>query len=436
MYTSFIGLKFLDLYNRKSGSDFSAAQFFEKVMFPLFFDDIQHLMHVSNSPFFQNPSAKRLAESGLSKAAVQLSDLQTKVEAIASGARSQPDASIYVGFAADGPDQNTSGQVTSIQRTVHSQEIYASWIGNALSMRVAGGACLLTESEDVLWDIFEGWKAYRNLIRQTPGLEGRQIETWNGQWFSRDRDAIDFLPLMKAGKIETRDWMDVAFALSQFHPASVLPVYVFSFGQTNTTYGFVNFHLPAITRLGELSRSFVELNSKPVQDLFRDYKTEYKLITAISLLGEIGLRALKPKDFAKIFEGNFKQTKHDVKNEHKFIHFKLWITAMLNNREELRRLAADLAKLLVSLETGTADEKRAKANNSSFADKIMDSKSRHQFVEALSDILEKRNIPGTGVMLAEVIEQLLKLSADQIPLFRALIRFEYLFIKSQITQFK
>ena len=55
MYTSYIGLKFLDLYNNKTGNRFTAEEFFDREMYPLFFDDERHLMHVSNSPFFSKP---------------------------------------------------------------------------------------------------------------------------------------------------------------------------------------------------------------------------------------------------------------------------------------------------------------------------------------------------------------------------------------------
>ncbi len=51
MYTSYIGSKFLDLYNRRTGNHYRAEEFFDKEMFPLFFDNTRHLMHVSNSPF-------------------------------------------------------------------------------------------------------------------------------------------------------------------------------------------------------------------------------------------------------------------------------------------------------------------------------------------------------------------------------------------------
>jgi hypothetical protein len=70
MYTSYIGKKFLDAWNEREGKSLTAREFFDNVLFPLFFDDERHLLHVSNSPFFQQLSAKD-KESGIPEAESQ-----------------------------------------------------------------------------------------------------------------------------------------------------------------------------------------------------------------------------------------------------------------------------------------------------------------------------------------------------------------------------
>ncbi len=90
-----------------------------------------------------------------------------------------PDASIYVGYSANGPDQTTAGQVSDIRWETSTDELYASWIGNALSARVEGSQCLLIDSEPVLWHLYEGWKAYRRFIdplKQFDGPANRNME--------------------------------------------------------------------------------------------------------------------------------------------------------------------------------------------------------------------------------------------------------------------
>lgn len=59
MYTSYIGKKFLKLYNEKERLNLSAKDFFNTVLFPLFFNDDRHFMHVHGSTFFQKVSEKR-----------------------------------------------------------------------------------------------------------------------------------------------------------------------------------------------------------------------------------------------------------------------------------------------------------------------------------------------------------------------------------------
>lgn len=39
MYTSYIGLKFLKIYNKKKGTNYIAEDFFIEIIFPLFFND-------------------------------------------------------------------------------------------------------------------------------------------------------------------------------------------------------------------------------------------------------------------------------------------------------------------------------------------------------------------------------------------------------------
>ncbi len=174
MYTSYIGKIFLKLYNEKENKKLSARQFFDEIMFPLFFDNEKHLMHVSNSPFFQKPSKKDL--SGLSKSQIQLKNLHTNI------AKGNPNMAIYVGYAAMGIGETTSGQVTDINYYIDGEEMYLSWIGEALAIGVKGGYEILLDIEEVIWGLYLGWSYYRKYLSQTPNIKDNQIETWNGHW--------------------------------------------------------------------------------------------------------------------------------------------------------------------------------------------------------------------------------------------------------------
>lgn len=172
MYTSYIGLKFLELYNRKTGNSYSAAEFFDKMLFPLFFDDTRHLMTVHGSAFFQ-PKLEELKpenRKGRTEPQIRLHKLKTDIANAAIGKQSLT-GSILVGGPASGPVETTSGQTTSLDLNLTESELFASWIGNALAARVEGSQCLLLDSEPVLWHLFEGWQVYRNYMRPVSGME-------------------------------------------------------------------------------------------------------------------------------------------------------------------------------------------------------------------------------------------------------------------------
>lgn len=431
MYTSFIGLRFLDIYNRRNKTALSAAEFFDKEMFPVFFNDERHLMHVSNSPFFQTPSEKDLRQSGLTKAAYQYQNLKRKVAQTVEIETERPDASIYVGFAANGPDQTTAGQVTDLNWKITDDEMYASWIGNALAIRVEGSQCLLLDSEPVLWHLYEGWSMYRNYMAPVKTMEGRQIESWNGYWLAKgalDRPAS---PPHKGSRLDTYPWVEVIARLLEWHPGEILPAYVFSLGQTNTTYGFVNIHLPQIRRLYEaqfqIKKSFLSMKEDEHRTFWERYAPEFSL-REVFLLGEIGLRGLRPKDYGKMMEEKFRTIKIDDKNRQTFLNIQIWIIAMLNNKSDLQELAAALASELVAAEsTGTAKQ-RGKTSDVAESKALFEAKGLTNFINALTDILEKRNI--ATEVCRSVVNQSVRMPGEQFPLFKALLRFEYAYLKS------
>jgi hypothetical protein len=427
MYTSYIGFKFLDIYNHKTGNQYSAEEFFDKEMFPLFFDDERHLMHVSNSPFFQSPSDKEIKQSGLTRSKLQYQKLQQKIALVAADAE-QPDASVYVGYSANGPDQTTAGQVSNIVRQTSSYELYASWIGNALCARVEGSQCLLIDSEPVLWHLYEGWKAYRKYLEPIKGMEGRQIETWNGYWLAKLNKQT--VPTHKGNKLETYPWIEVLASLLQWHSDQTLPVYIFSLGQTNTTYGFINIRFPQLQRLSEtrhtLKRSILSYEEDDAT-FWKHYEPDFTLREACQL-GEIGIRSLRPKDYAKMMEGKYSPVKFNDKNKQTFLNIQTWIIAMLNNKSDLQQLAADFAAELVAAESKGNGKDRGKNTDNVNSKALFESKGLTMFIDALTTFLEK-NETAKPVCRA-VANQTIRIPGEQFPLFKALIRFEYVFLKS------
>lgn len=470
MYTSYIGNKFLAIYRERNRlpEDYTAKQFFDEVLFPLFFDDEEHLMHVGNSPFFQKPTKKAVDEHG-SKSKAQLFNLRSKIE------EGIPSGAIYVGYGAESVEATSSGQMTSMSLDLDSDEIYASWIGQALAIGVSGGLAIHVAEDELLWTIYNGWRLYRRYLQQTPKLKDKQIETWNGQWINHAFSKLfyeadpfaDFgiEPENVLGKlaIPTIDWVKIVFALSRKYPDQVLTAYVYNLSQTNTTLGFINIYLPKVQRLIRLKEKIYTLSEDGRNDRdFEDmYNTFYNFKNAC-MLGTIGLKALEPsklRDFmpkgtAKYAKGNdyrfadirLKQKKGEpqeafeerllkAKNKYSedlinFRIYKTWILAMLNNKKELNALAEQVAQALIDFEDqiSASESGRGKSTSKRLSDELKSSKSLKVFIDNLTALMAQYK--ESAATFKKVKDAVIQLPGDLFPLFITLIRFEYQFKKS------
>jgi hypothetical protein len=441
MYTSYIGKKFLKIYREKykKPDDYSARQFFDDVLFPLFFDDEKHLLHVGNSPFFQKPRDEDVKTHGR-KSLAQYNNLVNGIE------HEPPSMAIYVGFAAKDMEGTTSGQLTSMDFKTSSDDMYSSWIGEALGIGVSGGFVMLIDKEDILLSLFQGWQYYRKYLVQTPSLKDKQMETWNGHWlchsFSKrfdltnpmDNFNVETAEVQGNIAIPTQKWSQVIFALSQKYPSEVITAYCYNLSQTNTTLGFINLYLPDIRRLYELrdkvfvNQDEVILNNKEIETLetFFNFKSACKL-------GTIGLKALEPAKLREFMpKGSVdyaqgKDFKFTDNNSYLFYQlYKLWIIAMLN-KTELLQLASDTAKSLIDMEKNQTERDRSKTTQDRSSKELMESKNIKSFIDGLTELLKKENAD----TFKNVVEQTLKMPSDNFPLFATLIRFEYAFLKSK-----
>lgn len=440
MYTSYIGKKFLKLYNKKNESNHSARQFFDRIFFPLFFDDEKHLMHVSNSPFFQKPSAKAL-ERGLTKSQAQLKKLHQDVN------NEPPNMAIVVGYAAKDVTGTTSGQLTNMNFKIDAEEMYSSWIGEALGIGVNGGFVVLLDNEIVLWNLFKGWKTYREYLIETPNLKDKQIETWNGKWLTHtlSNDYNDNMPtaLFELGvdevlgkmAVTTQSWSSLLFALAKSFPKTNLIAYAYNLSQTNTTLGFVNLYLPEVKGIFDLrDKIFLNKNQSILSDKQIQQLSTYYNFKSACRFGTIGLKALEPdklREFMPPPIGKNKDYKFtDEASYTQFQIYKIWIIAMLN-KTELLDLASSIAKTLRETETLQNAENRGKSVFSHEIKNIREAKNPKDLIESLTGLLEKA--PQNADSFHQVVENVIKMPVDSFPLFITLIRFEYQVEKSKQT---
>lgn len=436
MYTSYIGKKFLKLYNEREGTDLSAEQFFREIQFPVFFDSDKHLMHVHGSTFFQSISDEKVKESGTEP----LARLKRLQDDISNGKIS---GSTYVGYAAGEVTAVTSGQVTTIDYEITDEEMYLSWIGQGLAIGLKGGL-LFIDDEKIFWILFKGWNLYRKHHNQTPNLKPRQIETWNGQWLSfcaqfpsfdlidEDRFQIAIDSEEKEGgvkSIATTPWVKIVFALSKLFGNRTFTAQAFVSSKTNTTYGFVNIYLQEIRKMYELRDSLFFGGESILKEEEIDTITTFYSFREACKIGTIGLKAIEldqlrdymPKPFGQDKEFKIK-TEESIKQ---YQLFKIWIIAMLN-KTELLVSARKIAEVMVEIEKLPAESERGLTKSSQSNKNFLSSKNLKEFVDGLTEMLDSK-VANDSLKIA--VEEAIKMPSDLFPLFMSLIKFEYSYFK-------
>ena len=439
MITSNIGKIFLEAYNEENGTSYDARTFFLEQFYPLFFDQNKQMMYVINSPFVQQLPSCRDCIKGIKsfedieQRAKRLNAFIEKVE------NNDADMSIAIGYPSIEVNAKTSGQVTDLKMNTSKEDIFLSWIGGALGITVSGGVSILFSHKNVLLDIFKGWKFYRKALNETLMLDGNKINSWNGQWlfhyydqreYEEENPLANFAPYKddKDGiiGIETQTWTKILIGISRKYDNSQLLGYIYSFGQTNTTVGFVPFDLSQIRRPIHLyKKMFGMYNSRNAEDL---WGTAIGFKTACTY-GVIGIKAMEPKGLRDYVypKGNKapKQPKAS-KNENEQTNFnvyKIWILAMLNN-DDLWEKSQELAELLNDASCNKNKSISTKPKN--LVEAMLAATNKKLFVEAATEV-----IPFIDKIdeFKGLVKEIHGMPTDNVPYFLTLLRFQYRTLK-------
>lgn len=430
MIAANIGKIFLDAYNEKYKSNYSAKDFFVEKYYKIFFNHNKYMMSAGNSPL-ENP---KISWDKMRTGQIPYETIEKRndrfiktVEKIDTG---PADASIAIGFPTLDLTATTSGQVTNLNLPIETDDIYLSWIGSGLGIGVQSGLSFFFSNKQILLDLFEGWQVYRNYLNSTPSLRGNQINTWNGQWIAHRYDNLSydeenptasFYPFgsMKDGGMEvnTQSWIKVLIGIARNYPNKSLTAYVYSLGQMNITVGFVPFDLPHIRQPFELyDKYFGTTKREQVEQLFG---------TAIGFtkacqMGAIGVNALEPKGFRDSFDKGIvpKFNPNDEEKTISFNTYQIWLLAMLNN-EQLWEKAQQIA---TTLNIYSLSDKNAKKVKSQEVTNLLASVNKKQFIESLIDIV--KGSPETE-QLTQIAEIIHTMPVDNVPYFLTLIRFQY-----------
>lgn len=435
MYTSYIGRRILDLHNARSGgAPLSPRTFFDEVFFPLFFDDEQYLMWVNNSKFDQ--AYKQRKKKPLTPEVRREALTAFHADAAVLDA---PHGHLVLGGSAVEPDAATSGQVSDVAIPVSGDDAYLSWIGAAAGVGIAGGFSLLIDHDAVLLALLEGWKSYRLYVRERPMLRSQQMETWNGWWlihrfhsrYRPDDPLRNFNPKSKSDagdgvRLETAPWTEVLFALARQCPEEPTTAYVYTFGNTNKTIGFVQLRLPEVQRFTELwERLFGRQEGVAPEALAEMYEPEFGFVTACTQ-GVIGLRAIEPaklREYMPGGRGGDRLPKEPKNDDARITHsiYLTWIVAMLNN-EELLRFAEEVARTF-SAYAATGSGARATTRPGREIQNVLSSRNKQQFVERIATLVAA-DAEQKG-QYDRLVNEVIKTPDTSFPLLLALIKFKY-----------
>lgn len=435
MITTLTGKTFLEAFNAKYGKTYTAKEFFEKEYFELFFNHAKYMQWVTNSPFVQMKAGQKPDKLTYNERLEKLENLFEKA------AHETADASFAIGYPASETKEyaSTSGLVSDVQVETTEDDVYLSWIGSGLGIGVAGGFTLLLNDAQILLETYEGWRIYRKYLNDD-GLEklrGNQINSWNGQWLTyrlgkQYRDDFDFTDLTKEGifevnntlaEVNTVNWSNLFFSLSRIYPEKMLNAYIYSFGQTNKTIGFIPIYLKSGKKLidvfTQLFHSEGEFETREFQSLFGMH------IKRACELGNIGLHALRPDSLKKYM---YEDKNLSFKKEEDTINYqsyKTWLVAMLSkNKEEITDYTSNIAEVLLKYRnTGKGNTRITLIEK-----ELFQTKSKRGFLELLTSVIEDAEVEYLDD-LKGLRDEIHLMTNEEFGYFITLLKFDYVFIQ-------
>ncbi|WP_192349021.1 hypothetical protein [Algoriphagus sp. Y33] len=431
MITAVIGRTFLNAHNEKYGKELSPKAFFEQEYWELFYNHPKYMQWVTNSPFVQMKSGQKPHLLSVDERMEKLENLFEKAE------NEIPDASFALGYPASESKEyaSTSGLVSDVVIPVDEDEVYLSWIGSSLGIGVAGGFTILFDNPAITLQTFEGWKVYRKYLNDpTLGkLRGNQINTWSGQWLTYSlnsgeyREDFDFSELtnQKIFKVDTSlaevatvNWSQLFFSLSTQFPNAEMMGYVYGFGQTNKTIGFIPFQFKSGSRLKDVYKQLfggVYLDPKQFESLFGMH------IKRACELGSIGLQALRPDSLKKYMTENKTLSFKKEEDTINYQAYKTWLVAMLTrNKEEVTDYTPKLAEVILRYRnTGKGMSRVTLVEKEMFT-----SKSKRGFIESLTLMIP--DLEGEDLeSLKTLKDEVHLMTNEEFGYFLTLLKFDY-----------
>lgn len=223
-----------------------------------------------------------------------------------------------------------------------------------------------------------------------------------------------FIIKENAMSIDLSGWIRVLASIARTYSAPKVLGYVFNFGQTNTTIGFIPFSLEPIRRTRQIYRQLFNL---------AEYSRAEELFgTAVGLqrncqLGAIGIKALEPKGLSEYITKGIMPKAKDLKNEINIHTYITWILAMLNNQELWGKAQTFASALKAFSESG----EKGRTDRSNKVKNVLAATNKRVFIECLTEVVKL----DAGESFIDTAKLVNDMPADNVPYFLTLIRFQY-----------
>lgn len=432
MLTSVIGKIFLEAYNKQNNRQYTPKEFFLEVYYPIFFGHEKYLIWVQNSAVVQKLNKTEIPSEKFEGAIRQKEIIKIKKKKLIDKIENAIsfDASIAVGYKAEGYTATTSGQTCIHNHKMKKDDAYLSWIGAGLGIRI-GGAIILFDKPQLLLDIAEGWGKYRELINSRPNLGGNKIEAWNAIWINRKYEqkdhSLDLNQYIKENndsiELKTISWVQLFIHICKHFKDPKMMGYFYDLGKTNKTFGFVPIVLSSIRKSYEFTNQiFRDYDSIILDELFQSWKTEYGLDIACRR-GVIGLYAMEPKDLWSYLYSNKKSPKKKDKIE--LLTYQNWLLAMLNNKQ-LWEKSMHVAELLHAYRQGQSKDR---TNRDNALKELLSHPYQSSFMRNISKILEEIEDKKDLMEICRIINSM---PSDSVPYFVSLIKIHYINIAGKL----
>ncbi|NLA49710.1 MAG: hypothetical protein GX876_09645, partial [Bacteroidales bacterium] len=226
-------------------------------------------------------------------------------------------------------------------------------------------------------------------------------------------------------EVNTVNWSNLFFSLSNRFPDLVLNAYIYSFGQTNKTVGFIPMYLKSGRRLKDVFKQLYH-TEKPFEN--KEFQSLFGMhIKRACELGNIGLHALQPENLKKYMGENKNLLINNDEQILIYQSYKTWLIAMISkNKEQITDYTIELAGLLLRYR-GNA---KGTTGKNLIEKDLFGATSKKGFINALTEMIADLSDSDLE-RLKKLKDEVHLMTNEEFRYFSTLLKFDYVFAEKK-----